>query len=162
MSAIIPFNKNLAYSERFDYYSYISFRYHRLFFKSLIFKGNKLRAFNIYCQVKFKIKLREQTNPFWAILMAFLNIAPNFMVYPIKLGGQIQKVPLPITPRKQYTFAVKWVVKALKEKYGFFTVTKLTDILISAIYGRGLSMDKKKAVYESSIVNRHLIKFFKF
>ena len=94
--------------------------------------------------------------------MAFLNIAPNFMVYPIKLGGQIQKVPLPITPRKQYTFAVKWVVKALKEKYGFFTVTKLTDILISAIYGRGLSMDKKKAVYESSIVNRHLIKFFKF
>jgi len=39
--------------------------------------------------------------------MAFLNITPDFMVYPIKLGGQIQKVPLPITPRKQYTFAVK-------------------------------------------------------
>lgn len=162
MPVPIPFNKNSVYSERFEYYSYNIFRYHRLFFKSLIFRGNKLRAFKIYCQVKLQIKLRERINPFGALFMALLRITPDLMVYPLKLGGQIQRVPLPITPKKQYTFAVKWVIKALKEKYRSFTIAKLVDTLISAIYGRGLSIEKKKAVYESSIMNRHLIKFFKF
>jgi len=162
MSNIAVFNKNLVYLERFDYYSYLAFRYHYLFFKSLIFRGNKLRAFSIYCNIKLRIKLREKTNPFWVILIALLKITPDCLVYPLKLGGQIQKVPLPISPRKQYTFAVKWVIKVMKEKHGSFTVRNLTDTLISALYGKGPAMEKKKSVYESTILNRHLIKFFKF
>jgi hypothetical protein len=64
MSNIAVFNKNLVYLDRFDYYSYIGFRYHYLFFKSLIFRGNKLRAFSIYRNIKLRIKLRERANPF--------------------------------------------------------------------------------------------------
>jgi ribosomal protein S7 len=85
-----------------------------------------LTAFKIYCKIKFKIKLREKVDPFWIIIIALLKITPDILVYPLKLGGVVQKVPLPIGARKQYTFAVKWVVKLMKEKHGSYTV----DILL--------------------------------
>lgn len=35
-----------------------------------------------------------------------MKITPDLMLFPLKLGGVLQGVPLPITERKQYTFAV--------------------------------------------------------
>lgn len=69
---------------------------------------------------------------------------------------------MPICERKQYTFAVKWVIKLLRDKYGSVTTDNIAETLVSAIYGKGLSIDKKMSVYEISTSNRHLTKFFKY
>ena len=50
----------------------------------------------------------------------------------------------------------------MKDKHGLFTVRSIADTLISAIYGKGPSMEKKLSVYDNSMLNRHLTKFFKF
>jgi ribosomal protein S7 len=91
-----------------------------------------------------------------------LKITPDLILYPLKLGGVLQRVPMPICERKQYTFAVKWVIKLLRDKYGSVTTNNVAEALISAIYGKGLSIEKKMSVYEVSTSNRHLTKFFKF
>lgn len=107
MSRIAKFNKNLVYSERFDYYSYVGFRYHRLLSKSLISRGLKLKAFNFMISLKYYLKVKERVDPYRIILIALMKISPDIMVYPLKLGGAVQKVPLFICARKQYTFSVK-------------------------------------------------------
>lgn len=35
-----------------------------------------------------------------------MKITPDLLLFPLKLGGVLQGVPLPITERKQFTFAV--------------------------------------------------------
>lgn len=161
MANIFVFRKNDKYTVRFDYYSYIWYRYHRLFFRSLIFRGRKLWAFNFFVDLKFQLKCRELVDPFWIFLISLMKITPDLMLFPLKLGGVLQGVPLPITERKQYTFAVKWTIKLLRDKYRSINITNLVDILVMAIYGKGLAIEKKMSVYQTSTLNRHLIKFFR-
>lgn len=113
--AYIKFNKNLKYSNKFDYCSYMAYRYHYLFFHSLIFRGRKLWAFNFFIALKFELKKREMVDPFWVFLISLLKITPDFMLMPLKLGRTIQYVPLPINERKQYTFAIKFVIKLIRD-----------------------------------------------
>lgn len=153
--------RNISYGRKYDYYSFFGYRYHHLFFHSLIFRGRKLWAFNFFVQLKYELKKRENVDPFWILLIALSNITPDLILYPLKLGGVIQRVPLPISERKQFTFAVKWVIKLLKDKYKSVTINNLADTLISAVYGKGLSIEKKMSVYETSTLNRHLLRFFK-
>ena len=107
MSRIAKFDKNMKYSEAYKYYDYLGFRYHRLFFRSFICRGLKLRAFNFMIRLKYYLKSKEKVDPYWIILIALMKIAPDTLIYPLRLGGAVQKVPLSICARKQYTFAVK-------------------------------------------------------
>ena len=51
-------------NKQFDFYSYLAYRYHKLFFKSLIFRGRKLWAFKFFVQLKLELKKREIMDPF--------------------------------------------------------------------------------------------------
>lgn len=106
MKSLFVFNKNQKYSRRFDYFDYFAYRYHRLFFRSLIFRGRKLWAFNFLLNLKYELKIREKIEPFWVFLISLLKITPDLIAFPLKLGGSVQSVPMPITERKQFTFAV--------------------------------------------------------
>lgn len=158
---IFIFDKNRIYSKRYEYNSYVWYRLHNLFFGSLIFKGKKLWAFNTLLNLKFELKKREIVDPFWLILISFMKIMPEVMLFPKKLGGQIQGVPFPISERKQYTFAIKWIVKLIRDKHKRITIEKLADGLVSAIYERGDAFDLKMSQYAISTANRHLLRLFK-
>lgn len=99
-------DRNQKYSNKYDYYPYIWYRYHRLFFHSLITRGRKLWAFDFFSSLKQELKLRENIDPFWIFLIALMKITPEVLLFPKKRGGGVQLVPLAITERKQYTFAV--------------------------------------------------------
>lgn len=161
MKYSLIFNKNQKYLKQYDLYSYLWFRYHRLFFKSLIFRGRKLWAFKFFISLKYELKNRENIDPFWILLVSLMKVTPEILLYPKKLGGKINWVPLPIGERKQYTFAVKWVIKLLKDKNRIITINSLSDCLISAIYDKGPSIEKKISVYKIADNNRHLVRFFK-
>jgi len=57
--------------------------------------------------LKSELKKRELVDPFWIFLIGLMKITPEVLLIPRKIGGKIQGVPLPISERKQYTFAVK-------------------------------------------------------
>jgi len=46
----------------------------------------------------------------------------------------------------------------LKENYRALNVDSAAKSLISSLFGFGLSFEKKKSVYFTAIVNRHLLK----
>jgi len=47
----------------------------------------------------------------------------------------------------------------LRDKNKGVTVDSVADTLISAIYGKGLAIDKRNAVSKTSSKNRYLIRF---
>lgn len=103
---IFIFDKLATYSVKYDYFTYLWYRSTRLFFQSLIFKGHKLWAFKFFLNLKSELKQREMIEPFWLFLIGFMKIMPDILLFPRKLGGRIQGIPLPINERKQYTFTI--------------------------------------------------------
>lgn len=145
------FNNNIKYKSQFDYFSYMSFRYHHLFFHSLIFKGNKLWAFNFFILIKYELKKREMVDPFWVFLVSIMKITPEFILLPLKLGGTTQFVPLPISEKKQYTFAIKFVIKLIRDRFRKLSVSSICDALVLSIYNKGISIEKKTSLYQTAL-----------
>jgi hypothetical protein len=46
-------------------------------------------------------------NPSHLFLMSLIAITPNVILMPLKLGGIIEQVALPITAKKKYIYGVK-------------------------------------------------------
>lgn len=145
----------------YNYYWQIWFRYHTVFFGSLIFNGKKLKAFDIFLKIKQGLKLKESFDPYLIFLVAMMKVTPDIVFLPVKLGGSSQGVPMPISEKKRIVFGVKWVLKLLKDKHKFLTVPLIVDSLISTIYDKGVSLEKKRSIYKLGSQNRHLLKFFK-
>jgi ribosomal protein S7 len=160
-SNIFISSKEAKYIRRFDYYPYLWYRYHKLFLGSLIFRGRKLWAFNFFCNLKFEFKKREAVDPFWIFLIGLMKITPEVLLIPRKIGGKIQGVPLPISERKQYTFSVKWVIKLIRDKHKLITLNNIAETIIQAIYDKGDSYEKKRSIYFTSNINRHLIRYYR-
>ena len=61
---VFKLTKDHSYVANFDYFSYLSYRYTNLFFKSLIFRGRKLWAFEFFQDIKYNLKKKEGVDPF--------------------------------------------------------------------------------------------------
>lgn len=143
------------------FFNFHFFRYHRIFFGSLIFKGNKLKAFKQFNELKCLLKYKFKKDPNFIFLLALCQITPNILLYPFKIGGKIQGVPLSISWRKKWTFATKWVIKLLQEKSKIIKLKELNEILILSIFNKGLSIKRKNFFNNISNKNRYLMRFFK-
>lgn len=145
----------------YNFFTYTFFRYHRNFFGSLIYRGRKLWAFNFLKKLKYQLKLKENLEPSIIFFYALLKISPNVLLFPYKIGGKVQGVPLPISWYKKIIYAVKWVIKLLKDKYQRVKINDLVEILVLATYDKGLAIKKKKLFNSISTSNRFLIRQFK-
>jgi len=49
----------------------------------------------------------------------------------------------------------------MRDKYKRVTLNNLAETIIQAIYEKGDSYEKKISVYQTSLSNRHLVRFLK-
>lgn len=152
--------KRKRVSERidFDHFLQLWFNYHFLFFRSLIFRGLKLRAFTFFAKVKKGLKIIEDFDPSFLFLIAMLKITPSLILKPLRIGGAVYEVPFPITYWKKIIYSCRWVIKLLKDANRVISVNSIVDALSSSLLDEGLSMEKKFTVYDLAALNRHLIK----
>lgn len=159
--------EKLQYLPKYDYISYVGFRYHRLFSLFLMQRGRKLWAFEFYIQLRLMLKEHEM-DPYWMILLAFLKIAPEMILLPITLGGRVHKVPMPIHENKMYTFVMKWILGTIKRDKSYtkkFLLIWVSDALVETIIGKpsqGIGIREKLQVYETCKKTRHLTNFLKY
>jgi len=88
--------KKLNERPNIDHFLQLWFNYHFLFFKSLISRGLKLRAFNFFIKVKHGIKLQEKFDPAFLFLIAMLKITPLLILKSVKIGGAMYNIPFPL------------------------------------------------------------------
>jgi len=145
----------------YDFYYHLWFSYHHVFFGSLIFRGKKILAFNNFLKIKFELKIREKYDPFLVFLVSMMRITPSLILKPVKKSGISYGVPFPVSHRKQVTFAIKWVLKLLRDSNRIAKISRIVELLVSAIYNKGLSIRKKIGLYKVALRNRPFIKFFR-
>jgi len=153
--------KKLKYTKSYELLNYIGSKGQSAIFYSLIFKGRKLWAFNKLLDLKLLLKHQEEIDPFITLTTSIMKIMPEVILFPRKLGGRIQGVPLPITERKQYTYVISATIRALRSKMRIIILMHLVELLTSAIYEKGEAYEKKLIIYKTSSDNRHLLRFFR-
>jgi ribosomal protein S7 len=145
----------------YNFFFQIFFHYQYVLFGCLTFNGRKAFAFNFLLKVKSGLKLREHFDPFYVFLVAFFSLTPNIRLFPFKRSGLVHGVPVSISFNKKISFAVKWVIKFLKDKSRVVFVPKVVELLVLAIYSKGLSFKKKQDLYSVAFLNQHHLRFFK-
>jgi len=103
----------------------------------LLRKGRKLWSLNCLLKIFFLLKKSELIDPTLIFLIAILKITPKIFLQPIKLGGHLKTVPIPITLQKQIMFSMKWLVKLIRDKKRRVTVDELSDLLLWALENKG-------------------------
>jgi len=145
-----------------DFLPYLFYKYQRVFFESMIWRGRKLWAYNFMLKLRYELKLRESIEFHIIFILAMLNITPHIILSYLKIGGAKQGVPLAISWKKKITYAVKWVRMALTNKYKKIRIKFLLEEILLSIHNKGLGCKKKKRTYIEGYSNRFLLKRFKY
>lgn len=153
--------KEIKRTNSTNFFDYYFFRYHRLFFGSLIFKGRKLWAFKFFNDLKYELKRKEKMESNLVFFFSMVKITPNILLFPYKIGGKVEGVPMAISWDKRLTFATKWVVKALRDKHKRLRLADVSEALSLAIYRKGYSIRKHLYFNSLGTRNRYLIRYFK-
>lgn len=145
-----------------DFLPFLFYKYQRIFFSSMIWRGRKLWAYNFMLKLKHGLKLKENIEFHIIFIFSLLNITPHIILSYLKIGGVNQGVPLVISWKKKITYATKWIKMALIDKYKKVKLKHLLEEITLSIYDKGLGVKKKKRTYIEGFSNRFLLKRFKY
>lgn len=103
-----------------------------------------------------KVK-EEDVNAFFN--KAVDNVRPALEIKARRVGGANYSVPMPVSPRRQETLAVRWIVDSARKKSGKSFDTILMDELVSAYQGEGDAMKKKTDTEKMAEANKAFAHF---
>lgn len=150
--------KRALWKSTYNYYSHMWYLYHNKFFGTLIKKGKKITAFKFFLEIKRSLKRKEFFDPYYLFLVAMLQITPSLLIVPVKVGAAAKGVAFPLHEKRRITFAVKWVLKLLKDRNGSLKVEPIVDLLYNSVYGKGLAIEKKNFAHSTGLSTRYLLK----
>ena len=118
--------------------------------------GKKIFAFNRFLLIKEGLKLKENEDPYLIFLVSMMKVSPLIKLKSTFGRGGRVSIPLPISDKKRIVFGVKWVLKLLKykNKSSSIKVSQIVELLVSSIYGEGISIEKKESLYATGDLNR--------
>lgn len=100
-------------------------------------------------------KAAIETNPLAILHLAVENCRPLLQLTPIKRGGSTYQVPIPITEKRSYFVAMRWLVEAAREKERTVHFPeKIAWELLDAAAGTGKVIKKKQDLHKLCEANR--------
>eukprot|EP00099_Drosophila_melanogaster_P007668 NP_001260339.1 mitochondrial ribosomal protein S7, isoform B [Drosophila melanogaster] len=100
-------------------------------------------------------KTTINTNPETLLKQAVENCRPLLQVTAIKRGGVTYQVPVPITTKRSYFLAMKWLLEAAREKERKVSLPeKLAWEILDAAHGQGRVIKRKDDLHRLCESNR--------
>lgn len=100
-------------------------------------------------------RLKIETNPQNIFHKAVANSRPVLHVTPIKRGGATYQVPVPITEKRSYFMAMKWLIEAARDKERTVHFPeKLAWELVDAANNQGKVVRRKQELHKLCEANR--------
>jgi len=75
------------------------------------------------------------------------------------VGGANYQVPMPVSPKRQETLAVRWIVEVSRKKSGTSFDEILKDQLVDSYKGEGDAVRKKEEVEKMAEANKAFAHF---
>lgn len=131
------------------------------FVNCLMKQGKKSIARQILSDALDIIKTRTKDAPLDVFSKALLNATPLVEVRPKRIAGAVYQVPTEVTPKRQLSLSIRWILNAARDRKGMPMAEKLALELLDASAEQGSAIKKKEDVYKMAQANKAYAHFAK-
>lgn len=129
------------------------------FINNLMWDGKKSLAMKIFYGALDRIKELTGEDGFKIFEKAIENVKPQLEVRPRRVGGATYQVPVEVRPRRQLSLAIKWIIRAARERPEKTMVERLARELIDASKNEGKAIKIKENTHKMAEANRAFAHF---
>lgn len=120
----------------------------------LMLGGKKVVAERIFYGAMQIIGERTGKNPLDVFAAAMRNITPQVEVRPRRVGGATYQVPVEVSPRRQISLAVRWLIGEARKRPERHMVDRLANELMEAANREGGAVKKREDVHRMAEANK--------
>ncbi len=131
------------------------------FVNCIMKQGKKSTARKILDDALAIIKTRTKDPPLEIFAKALLNATPLVEVRPKRIAGAVYQVPTEVTPKRQQSLSIRWILNAARDRKGIPMAEKLALELLDASAEQGSAIKKKEDVYKMAQANKAYAHFAK-
>ncbi len=97
---------------------------------------------------------KKDGNPLEVLQRAIDNVKPRLEVKSRRVGGATYQVPMEVTPDRQNSLAMRWIVTFASKRKGTPMVKALASEIKEAALGQGNAVKKRDDVHKMAQANR--------
>jgi len=124
------------------------------FINNLMWDGKKTVAQKIFYKAMETVKERTKEDPIKIFEKAIENVKPRLEVRPRRVGGATYQVPVEVRPARQLALAIKWIIKAARERPEYRMYERLANELLDASKGQGTACKIKENTHRMAEANK--------
>ena len=130
------------------------------FINSLMLDGKKSTAERIFYKALDIVgkKISDQ-EPIAVFEAALNNVKPEVEVRAKRVGGATYQVPVPVTPKRQLSLAIRWILDTIRKRKGKALHEFLATELIAAYNREGAAITMRENVHKMAEANKAFAHF---
>ena len=124
------------------------------FTNKLMHGGNKSVVQGILYQVIEELEKKNNKPGKEIFDQALKNVMPTVEVKPRRVGGATYQVPVEVRPQRREALAIRWLIKASRDRNEKTMKDRLASELIDAVNTRGSAVKKKEDTHKMAEANK--------
>lgn len=128
------------------------------FMNVLMISGKKSVAESIVYgaldKVQKVLKIGANDNPLESFHKAMSNIRPYLEVRSRRVGGATYQVPVDVRPERGLALAMRWLIKAARERGEKTMIDRLAGEILDALNNRGGAIKKREDTHRMAEANK--------
>ena len=124
------------------------------FMNNLMLDGKKSVSEKIVYGAFDEIESKVKRSPLEVFHEALDNIKPSVEVRSRRVGGATYQVPVEVRPQRREALAIRWLIKASRDRNEKTMKDRLASELIDAVNTRGSAVKKKEDTHKMAEANK--------
>lgn len=124
------------------------------FINNLMWDGKKALAQKIFYKAIELIEQKTKQNGLEVFEKAIENVKPKLEVRPRRVGGATYQVPVEVRPKRQLSLAIKWIIRAARQRPERRMFERLANEIIEASQNQGGAVKTKENVHKMAEANK--------
>ena len=124
------------------------------FVNNLMERGKKSTAEKIIYSALDEISNKAKRDPLEIFEEALDQVGPHVEVKSRRVGGATYQVPVEVRPQRREALAIRWLIKASRDRNEKTMKDRLASELIDAVNTRGSAVKKKEDTHKMAEANK--------
>ena len=129
------------------------------FINRVMTRGKKSIAQKIVYGALDILEKETSSNPVETFELAIKNVTPQLEVKPRRVGGATYQVPVEVAVGRQLALAMRWILKASRDRTGRPMAENLASELQEAARGQGAAVRRKEETHRMAEANRAFVHY---
>jgi small subunit ribosomal protein S7 len=125
-----------------------------VFIRKIMLGGKKSTAQSVFYGAMEIMQEKEGKEALAILQQAVTNTTPLLEVKARRVGGANYQVPVEVRKGRDVALALRWIIKASRERSGKSMAEKLSSELLDASKGQGAAVKKREETHKMAEANR--------